>query len=141
VEITTPTHQTLDSTISLEARQEILLKQDVDGNTPLHLSCANLELEQEESSPEGQTSTTNTTINTAPATTFDARVVEAFAMPPPPNANDFRNDQDGMPLALLLWRPPPCRPAMEVEQMEDLRRKRPPKHLSGVETSTTRVAK
>jgi ankyrin repeat protein len=95
----------LISIIPLEARQEILLRQDIDGNTPLHLACANLELKQEESSPEGKTTNTNATTATATAIiTFDASVVEILAMRAP-DAHGIRNDQGDIPLALLLTSP------------------------------------
>lgn len=44
-----PLAKLMITVVPLEARETILLKQDADGNTPLHLCCANLELKSDES--------------------------------------------------------------------------------------------
>jgi ankyrin repeat protein len=74
------------STIPSDYQEEILTKQDIDGNTPLHLACANLELKIKDN------------------TLFDASVIKTLTLGAP-SAHEIMNHQGDCPLALLLTSP------------------------------------
>ena len=80
----TPLVKLLMSVIPLDVRELLLLKQDIDGNTPLHLACANLELKSD---------------GTLDMTMLGLLVKDA------PNAHETVNCEGDTPLHLLLTSP------------------------------------
>ena len=73
------------SVIPFDFRELILLKQDMDGNTPLHLACANLELKKTDGS-------------------LDVSVIKTLAVGAP-HAHEMVNWQGDTPLHLLVTSP------------------------------------
>jgi ankyrin repeat protein len=80
----TPLVKLLMSVVPFDVRELILLKPDIDGNTPLHLACANMELKSDG--------------------TLDMSML-GILMKNAPNAHETVNWQGDTPLHLLLTSP------------------------------------
>lgn len=104
------------SIIPFSGREKILLQQDIDGNTPLHLACANLDIRHEwddttikenggkKNDDDDDDGEASFALSAAQNVSLDTSVIKTLTLGAP-SAHTLTNREGDCPLALLLTSP------------------------------------